>query len=504
MDNATYRMLNSRLDPRFNPDDSVAVSGSRWIRLTTHNRQADIINQEKMAALKTKLYTFYADIEGNFPENTLPAEKVLQLKEGAQVMFLRNDSSEGRYYNGKIATITDIDYDDGITVTDENGDEIKVPIEKWENIQYDIDKETKEIVPKVEGTFSQYPLRAAWAVTIHKSQGLTFDNVIIDAASAFTFGQVYVALSRCRTLEGIVLSSPISQSCLFNNSDVSGFHEQFLPVSEMEKQLEASRAEYFMNILRECFTFSELERLTGWVGGIFNNHLKTTYPEQTERLDECRRKVRDVEKVAEAFRRELDRIGPDNKPHLDERVGKAAGYFLPILIQVASDVTPFLSVSIDNKDVKKSLTEASGELLPEVSMHLQSLKEILENGFSIESYLKIRNDSLLSSKPKTSIKKIKEPKTVKEKAVKTKPTIEEIYSDNRHPELIQPLIDWRTEQYMAQNIRAYWVLTQRTLLEIADTCPTTKEELLAISGFGPAKWKQYGEQILALIAKHRK
>lgn len=503
MDNATYRMLNSRLDPRFNPDDSVAVSGGRWIRLTTHNKQADSINQQKMEALKTRLHTFYAEIEGTFPENTLPAEKVLQLKEGAQVMFLRNDSREGRYYNGKIATVTSIDYDEGIIVTDENGDEIIVPVEKWENIQYEIDKDTKEIVPKVEGTFSQYPLRAAWAVTIHKSQGLTFDRVIIDAASAFTFGQVYVALSRCRSLEGIVLNSPISQSCLFNNSDVSGFHEQFLPVSEMERQLEASRAEYFMNILKECFTFSELERLTGWAGGIFNNHLKNTYPEQTARMEDNRCRIRDMEKVAEAFRRELDRIGLTDKAHLDERVSKAAGYFLPILIEAASDITPVLSVSIDNKDVKKSLTEASGELLPELSMHLLSMREILENGFTIESYLRIRNDAMLSSGSKASLKKVKEPKPVKEKVIKTKPTIEEIYSDNRHPELIQPLIDWRTEQYISQNIRAYWVLTQRTLLEIADTCPSTKEELLAVNGFGPAKWKQYGQEILELIAKHK-
>ena len=176
---------------------------------------------------------------------------------------------------------------------------------------------------------------------------------------------------------------------------------------------------------------------------------------------------------------------------------------MPILMDAASEITPIMSVSIDNKEVKKTLMEASGELLPQLSMHLQSMKEILETGFTIESYLRIRNDALLSSKPKTSIKKIKEPKTVKEKVVKTKPTIEEIYSDNRHPELIQPLIDWRTEQYMAQNIRAYWVLTQRTLLEIADTCPTTKEELLQVNGFGPAKWKQYGQEILDLIKLHR-
>lgn len=503
MDNDTYRKLNSRLDPRFNPDDSIAVSGSRWIRLTTHNRQADSINQERMEALKSKLYTFYAEIEGNFPENTLPAEKVLQLKEGAQVMFLRNDSRDGRYYNGKIATVTEIDYD-AVTVTDENGDEINVPIEKWDNIRYEIDKETKEIVPIVDGTFSQYPLRAAWAVTIHKSQGLTFDNVIIDAASAFSFGQVYVALSRCRTLEGIVLSSPISQSCLYNNSDVSGFHEQFLPVSEMEKQLENSRQEYYMSVLKECFSFAQLERLSGWAGGIFNSHLKSTYPEQTTRMEENRRRIRDMEKVAATFRAQLDRIGPQDISLINERVSKAAGYFLPILIDVASDVTPIMSVSIDNKEVKNTLSEASGELLPELALHLQSMREILDRGFSIESYLKIRNDALLSNQPKSSVKKAKEPKPVKEKVVKAKPSIEEIYSDNRHPELIEPLIEWRTGQYLSQNIRAYWVLTQRTLLEIADKCPTTREELLEVNGFGPAKWKQYGEEILEIIAKYRK
>lgn len=503
MDDATYRLLNSRLDPRFDPDDTVALSGNRWIRLTTHNRQADNINQQKMESLKTRLYTFYAEIEGNFPENSLPAEKVLQLKEGAQVMFLRNDR-EGRYFNGKIATVTEIDYDDGITVTDENGDEINVPLEKWENIQYVIDKETKEIVPEVEGTFTQYPLRAAWAVTIHKSQGLTFEHVIIDAASAFTFGQVYVALSRCRTLEGIVLSSPISQSCLFNNSDVSGFHEQFMPVTEMERQLEKSRADYFMNKLKECFSFKELERLTGWAGGLFKNNLYNTYPEQTVKLEENRQRIRDIEKVAVIFRRELDRIGAYNRPRINERVAKAAGYFLPIIIECASDITPVMSVSVDNKDVKKTLDEASAELMPELSLRVQSMKDILENGFSIESYLKIRNDVILAPQSKTTGKRIKESKPGMEKTSRSKPLIEDIYSDNRHPELIEPLIEWRTEKYISQNIRAYWVLTQRTLLEIADTCPTTKEELLNINGFGPAKWKQYGEEILELISKYKK
>ncbi|MBO7050583.1 MAG: AAA family ATPase [Bacteroidaceae bacterium] len=503
MDNSTYRLLNSRLDPRFNPDDSFASKNQRWIRLTTHNRQADTINQEKMSALKTRLHTFYAEIEGNFPENALPAEKTLQLKEGAQVMFLRNDSREGRYYNGMIATVTELDYD-GITVTDENGDEINVPLEKWENIQYEIDKETKEITPIVEGTFTQYPLRAAWAVTIHKSQGLTFDHVIIDAASAFSFGQVYVALSRCRTLEGIVLSSPISQSCLFNNSDVSGFHDEFMPVSEMERGLQEAREAYFMNILNECFSFSELVRLVGWTGGIFNSHLKNTYPEQTEKLENNRRRIRDLEDIAEKFRRELERIGCSDREHLDERVSKAAGYFMPFLAECAAEVTPILSVSVDNNEVKKTLADASGELIPELSFRIQTMKKILESGFSIESFLNIRNDIMLSTPSELKKKQKKESKTAVEKEKKSKPDISQIYSNNRHPELIEPLTEWRTEQYLSQNIRAYWVLTQRTLLEIADTCPSTKEELLAVNGFGPAKWKQYGEELLALIAKHKK
>ena len=502
MDNATYRELNSRFDPMFDPDDTVTPAGSKWIRLTTHNRQADNVNQQKMSALKSRLHTFYADIEGTFPENSLPAEKTLQLKEGAQVMFLRNDSREGRYYNGKIATITEIDDENGIIVTDENGDEIQVPREKWENIQYEIDKNTNEIVPKVEGTFIQYPLRAAWAVTIHKSQGLTFDHVIIDAASAFSFGQVYVALSRCRTLEGIVLSSPISQSCLYNNADVSQFHDDFMPVSEMQRQLDSARDEYYMTILKECFSFGELVRLTGWAGGIFQKDLKNTYPDQTTRMEECRCKVRDMEEIAVKFRAELDRIGTKNPEHLNERISKASGYFLPILADVASVTVPAMAVSADNKDVQKNLADASAELLPLLTLFVECMKKIADSGFSIEMYLNTRNDIILSD-GKTR-KKRKEKEKEKEKKVKEKPDISQIYAGNRHPELIEPLIEWRTEKYMSQNIRAYWVLTQRALLEIADTCPTTKEELLAVNGFGPAKWKEYGEEILELIARYRK
>jgi hypothetical protein len=291
---------------------------------------------------------------------------------------------------------------------------------------------------------------------------------------------------------------------LFNNSDVSGFHDDFMPVSEMEKGLQEAREAYYMNILNECFTFSELVRLVGWTGGIFNNHLKNTYPQQTEILENNRRRIRDLEDIAEKFRREMERIGCGDKEHLDERVSKAAGYFMPLLAECAAEVTPILSVSVDNNEVKKTLADASGELIPELSFRIQTMKNILESGFSIETFLQIRNDIMLSTPSELKRKQKKESKAAVEKEKKSKPDISKIYSNNRHPELIEPLIEWRTEQYMSQNIRAYWVLTQRALLEIADTCPSTKEELLAVSGFGPAKWKQYGQEILDLIAKHKK
>jgi superfamily II DNA helicase RecQ len=177
---------------------------------------------------------------------------------------------------------------------------------------------------------------------------------------------------------------------------------------------------------------------------------------------------------------------------------------MPILAECAAQVTPIMSVSVDNSEVKKTLSEASAELLPELALRIQSMKSILESGFSIESFLRIRNDIMLSTASELKKKKQKTAAAATEKAVKTKPDISEIYASNRHPELIEPLTEWRTEKYMEQNIRAYWVLTQRTLLEIADTCPTTKEELLAVNGFGPAKWKQYGEEILELVARFRK
>ncbi len=215
-------LLNSRYNPTFRPQQE-----DGYIRLTTHNSMADSYNNRELNSLTTKTYQYKATVEGNFAEYSYPTSELLTLKVGAQVMFIKNDSSlERLYYNGRIGRVVYLD-DDHVEVLCP-GDEQSILVERqtWENTTYQINEQTKEIEPKVQGTFSQYPLRLAWAITIHKSQGLTFDHAIIDAASSFASGQVYVALSRCRSLEGLILASPIPAHAVMNDERVMSYIRQ--------------------------------------------------------------------------------------------------------------------------------------------------------------------------------------------------------------------------------------------------------------------------------------
>lgn len=196
-------ILNERYIPSFAPDTE-----DGYIRLTTHNNTANAYNEQQLELIDDQLYRFDAEISGNFPEYSYPTELQLELKKGAQVMFVKNDpSSDKRYYNGKIGHVVEIV--DDIILVQCPGDDEPVAVEQleWENSKYVINEQTQEMETEVQGVFRQYPLRLAWAITIHKSQGLTFDKAIIDAAASFASGQVYVALSRCRTLEGMVLAT---------------------------------------------------------------------------------------------------------------------------------------------------------------------------------------------------------------------------------------------------------------------------------------------------------
>ncbi|MBP3202874.1 MAG: helix-turn-helix domain-containing protein [Bacteroidales bacterium] len=386
-----------------------APAGEDWIRLTTHNVQADSINQEKMAALPSKEHIFEASIQGDYPESLYPAATQLHLKVGARVMFLRNDP-EGQFYNGKIATVSEI-HPEAVQVTDDKGKELTVSRMSWENMQYSLNEENGEIEQKTIGSFSQFPLRPAWAITIHKSQGLTFEHVIIDAGAAFAFGQVYVALSRCRSLEGISLSRPITPSVLFQEADVTAFHAGFPSVNSVAEALPSWQQRYAQDLRADCFTFEALRQQLCTLRKLWREHLGKAHPELLETLEKASSQVIEAESVALRFRKQMAALSTQASA-LKERMEKAAAYFLPILEGLP--VRTWLSAEIGNAELRKRVQRLGAELLPQWQMHLLTLREVLANGFDSGKYLKLRTQALLGEAgPRKQARKLKEPKPEK-------------------------------------------------------------------------------------------
>jgi len=246
------------LDQCFNPSFRREKQDG-YIVLTTHNDKARDINAIELQKLKNDLFSFPAEISGEFYDNAYPAEEILQLKVGSQVMFIKNDADKSkRYFNGKIGIVTKIEEDKILVQCKDDADEIEVHKEIWENIRYSIDKQTQQLEEEVIGKFIQYPLRLAWAITIHKSQGLTFEKAVIDAGAAFASGQVYVALSRCTTLGGIVLKSRITNNGLRNDERIVQFSKQKDPAAQLAYALNESKKAYQSVVLKTTFEFKSI------------------------------------------------------------------------------------------------------------------------------------------------------------------------------------------------------------------------------------------------------
>lgn len=488
-DNTLTSSLLAKLNSRVghHGDDDI----SEPIRLTTHNRQADELNNRKIEELGGEAVEFDALIEGDFPENSYPADPHLSLKEGAQVMFIKNDP-EGKFFNGKICTITEIRNDGTIVVTDGNGDEIEVDDMCWENIKYALDDETGEITQSVVGTFKQVPLRVAWAITIHKSQGLTFDRVIIDASAAFAFGQVYVALSRCRSLEGITLESPLNFSCLYSDNDVAQFNSLIPAPDILKGSLPSEEKAYRFGALKEIFSFEAMGKGCGWLLKLWYELLNKLYPAERQTLSTIRDHISYMDKTGKTFNVQLSQIEaaqPTNEDYLAERLSKAAAYFKPVLDEIQIKIQALASLEIDNKESARKIKEASDELLTELEIKCRAMNMILGNGFDSDKYNKIKTDCLLEDRKKASNKK-------------TRKLVSLGSGDTVNSELRDALMQWRTDKFKAENVPAYTIMHQSTLLTIASVIPRTKEELMAIKGFGEAKFKKYGEEILEITAKY--
>lgn len=387
--------LNERYNPAFQPKN-----GSDYIRLTTHNRMAESYNEEQLRNLPTKAYTFSAETDGNFPEYNYPTDFNLTLKVGAQVMFIRNDNN-GRYYNGRIGHITHVDNKKIAVLCPGDEEEFEVEIETWENTKYTLNEKTKQIEAEVQGSFKQYPLRLAWAITIHKSQGLTFEHAIIDAQASFASGQVYVALSRCKTLGGLVLASPIGNAAIINDNKVNEYiANQTVEAERSIAILPTLKKEYYRQLLIELFNFNELKMYETALFKVLSEFFykytkinalhKMTLTDLDARIIEVSMKWENL--IRKMTTEEL------HEEDFKERIKKGALYFHSQLTELFSHLLELTKEpQTNNKVGAKRFDNAYTELKQTYHAKHELLDTIMKEGFSITTYLTAKQEAILNS-----------------------------------------------------------------------------------------------------------
>lgn len=390
-----FEHLNERYDPTFE------TGTESYVYLCSHNRMADEINQEKLKEIKVDPSTFEAKLFGEFKENQFPNEQFLELKIGAQVMFIRNDiSGEKRYFNGKLGEISALDENEIKVVLDGSEREITVKREVWEQKKYFLDTD-KNIKEEVLGSFEQFPIKLAWAVTIHKSQGLTFDKVIIDAGKSFTAGQVYVALSRCRTLEGIVLKSKITPEVIFKDNRILQFQGSTLANDNVESILNQEKYDYSIKkvlrtvdsrwILNEVEEWNRLSITTKSIDTVKTNQLYIQLKHEVTQLGKI------FEKLEKVISQKVNNF-IDQKEEWSEIEAKTKGavnfFFTEIRDKVFSPLKEFYAEIKGAKGLKQ-YNEEFRNWLEDIEEYLNSLKEahLLET-----KLLEEKNDKEVSMK----------------------------------------------------------------------------------------------------------
>ena len=390
----TLQALNQRYIPNFVPPKE-----SNYIRLTTHNAPAQYINEQQLAALPSQSFSFTADIEGDFPETSYPADFKLTLKSGAQVMFIKNDPQH-RFYNGMIGEVigvrTDEDGSKIIVRSKDSDEEFDLEKMEWTNAKYTLNEKTKEIEETVEGKFMQYPLRLAWAITIHKSQGLTFEHAIIDASHSFTHGQTYVALSRCKTLEGMVLSQPLSRGAIISSQTVDSFTSQL--AAPTQAQISYLEQQYIIYCISELFDFYSLrasyEHLMRCLVEFFNGK----YPRVVSEYQKLQVVLKSLIAVSDKFRVQYTGMlarNPDvRQTELQDRIHKGAMYFLD-KISILSDLIRKSNLDTDNKVARKQFEDRFSVFSEDVKLKERLLKYECSAEFTVTDYLKKKAQFLL-------------------------------------------------------------------------------------------------------------
>ncbi|HLN56232.1 MAG TPA: helix-turn-helix domain-containing protein [Bacteroidales bacterium] len=478
------------LNKRYTPDFDTG-SDAGYITLTTHNHQAASINDSKLAKLPGTTHLFRAVVENEFPESSYPNVNELVLKKGAQVMFVKNDiSGEKLFFNGKIGSIEAFDGDVIIVKCPGDDFNIRVEIAEWQNMKYTLDDDTKEIQETVIGTFRQYPLKLAWAITIHKSQGLTFERAVIDARSAFAHGQVYVALSRCRNLDGLVLSSRIDKRCIFDNRSVTEFINETQKNQPGQSLLAESRKAYQAKLLTELFDFTNLSRNINYCLKVVDEHGGSIGGNPGEKLKNALTVISELAEVSEKFKSQMDRLlsketDIESNGFLQERLRKAGDFFSMKLEAATEEILSGFSLETDNKAVRKAFNEAHEKLKKESQLKLACLNYV-KSGFKISEYLEVRAKSVIES-----------PATRSHKA-----RVEESSGEIRHPALRRQIKEWRYNKAGELNLPEYMILPRRTLETLANTLPQSINALKLVKGMGKKKSLKFGEELVNIIVAY--
>lgn len=483
MDAACLQLLNSRFNSNF-----IAHDSDGYITLTTHNYQADQINDSKLNAIREKPLTFKAEVRGTFPENTFPTKEELVLKVGAQVMFVKNDPSiEKAYFNGKIGRLVDYDEKEDTVTVESDGEHIIVPRLKWQNMEYTLNDESQEIEEREIGSFTQIPLRLAWAVTIHKSQGLTFDKVIVDAGQAFAHGQVYVALSRCTSLDGLVLKTRIASNTLLNDYSVERFVERLPEKEPTQEKVDQLRHEYELGTMLELIDFGDIYKDFGKLmkvvyanDTLFENEMINNLSQRRNRIYE---ELSSVSLKFESQLRKLHEKVPscEQNSALQERLIKAVAYFDEHLKSISAGLFD-LPFKTDNQVVNDQLIEVLNQLKEDLYLKDCCL-EACEGGFSVKEYQKTKSVKVIEA----------------EKTEKKKMEIKDDVMDK--DQLYAQLRSWHTRKAKELEKELYAIIPNQPLKLIAHEKPVTLQALKAIEGMGPKRVKSYGPEILDIVLR---
>lgn len=497
-DRRVLEELNRRYKPQFVPPKE-----ERYIRLTTHNILAQNINERELGKIDRPTFVFNAVITGKFPEYSYPTDETLTLKQGAQIMFVKNDRSpEKRYFNGMIGEITAIDEKGFYARSKDYPEEIRVEQEQWDNSRYTLNEKTMEITEEIEGTFSQFPVRLAWAITIHKSQGLTFSHAIIDAHDSFAHGQVYVALSRCRTLEGMVLSTPLGSGAIICDNTVERYTsgiERRTPsgdnIGEWEKR-------YFHQLLSELFGFSQVSQCFEDVQRLLVEHFHRLYPQTLERFNALSPVLQEkITDVSLRFANQYTRLVSEQADFasstlLQQRLMQGATYFAQELLPFV-ELAQGLSLPTDNKTLKKRVDETTDKFRHAVSLKHSLLEHVREHGFQTGNYLKRKAILALEAEEETSA-------PAKKSAKKSKEAKPEVPEDILYPNLYKHITTWRGKKAREAGLPAYCILQQKAILGIVNLLPDTPKALHRIPYLGKVSIEKYGDELLEIICRYMK